>query len=538
MAYGESTYGGGGGGGGEVLTRYDISDLNNGLISEFPVDNPPGWDDISLYYAKALQKMGWTGNPNPGPKVENTWTYSEKPDQYYFQAAIHWTTKYPNLPPPPYNAWWDHCTHESGAESTEEFFLPWHRAYIYWFEVLIRSYVANLGGPETWTLPYWNYSGDYDASDPSAPWPRSVLPWVFTQATLPDGSGNPLFFDKARRGLQPGMQLEATTPYYYQAYDLTNYQDFNQTLDGTIHGAVHVDTGTGDLVVSQTGWMASVPAAAFDPIFWLHHAEIDRFWVGWLANGNSNPTDAGWLQATDDPERANRWNFWQDGDINNVVNVYPGQIADNENMQAPCPYSYKYENLPEMPPPRPPGVADVRDAAPPALRAGGGGSGPDPEIASSTGPVQLGKEPVSHDLPLSEEADPVVSALSDTPEEAPRVYLHLDDVKAEGTPANYEVYLNYPGADRTTAGTVPHYVGVLGGFGADHVHQAEGGEGEAHAHGISVKYDVTELVNHLRSAGDWDESKATVTFVPASRAQPDELVTEGMQVGNVSIHAE
>jgi tyrosinase len=529
MEYGGGEYGEVGGG--QVLTRYDIYDLNNGLIPEFPVKSPPGWDDISLYYAKALQKMGWIGATNPGRDVEKTWTYSQTPNQYYFQAAIHWTPKTTGLPPN-WQQWWDHCTHESGAQSTEEFFLPWHRAYIYWFEVIIRSYVAQLGGPENWTLPYWNYSGDYDASDPSAPWPRSVLPWVFGQATLPDGSGNPLFLDKVRRGLQPGIQLEVTTPYYYQAYDLPAYQDFNQTLDQTIHGAVHGDVGSGDGVVSSTGWMQRVPPAAFDPIFWLHHAEIDRFWVGWLANGNSNPTDDGWLQANDDPERANRWNFWQDGDINNVVNVYPGDVADNENLAAPCPYSYKYENLPEMPPPRPPGVADVRAAAPAALRAGGG-SAPDPVIASSAEPVQLGKEPVSHDLPLSDEADPVVSALSDTPEEAPRVYLHLDEITADGPPGNYEVYLNYPDADRTTAGTVPHYVGVLAGFGADHVH----GEGEEHAHGLSVKYDITELVNHLRSVGDWDESKATVTFVPASRAEPDDLVIEGMQVGNVSIRA-
>jgi tyrosinase len=279
--------------------------------------------------------------------------------------------------------------------------------------------------------------------------------------------------------------------------------------------------------------MATVPRAAFDPIFFLHHAEIDRFWVGWIANGNSNPTDPGWTQANDDPEKANRWNFWQDGNINNVVNVYPGQVADNENMQAPCPYSYKYENLPEMPPPRPPGAAAVREAAPAALRAGGG-SGPDPTLAASTEAVQLGKEPVTHELAVSDEASPVMESLAAAPEEAPRVYLHLDGVTTDGIPGNYEVYLNYPDADQTTKGSVPHYVGVLAGFGADHVHEAES-EAGGHAHGLSVKYDITELVNHLREAGDWDESKATVTFVPAYRAGPEELVIDGLHVANVSI---
>jgi Common central domain of tyrosinase len=533
MGYGES----GGTEGGQVLTRYDINDLNNGLIPEFKPKSTPGWDPISLYYALALQQMGWTGATNPGPDVEKTWTFSTTPNQYYFQAAMHWTTKPPSQLPPGWQKWWDHCTHESGQQSTEEFFLPWHRAYIYWFEVLIRSYVKQLGGPEDWTLPYWNYSGDYEPNNPKGPWPRSVLPWVFGQAKLPDNSVNPLFLDTSRRGLQPGIQLRPTTPYYYQAYDFTDYLDFNQTLDQTIHGAVHGDTGSGDGVVSRTGWMQSVPPAAFDPIFFLHHAEIDRFWVGWLKNvpGTSNPTNSGWLDATDDPERANRWNFWQDGNIGNVVNVYPGQIQDNENMQGPCPYSYKYENLPEMPPPRPPGPATVRAAAPAALRAGaGGGSAPDPTLAASDEAVQLGKEPVTHTLAVSAEASSVMGALADSPEQAPHVYLHLDGITADGPPGNYEVYLNYPDADYKTEGTVPHYVGVLAGFGADHVHDVEGESG-GHAHGLSVKYDVTEVVNHLREAGDWDESKATVTFVPAFGAPPEDLVTDGMRVANVSI---
>ena len=49
-----------------LVTRYDIWDLNNGKVSAYPVAKPPGWDDISLYYAKALQKMGWL-DPGPNP---------------------------------------------------------------------------------------------------------------------------------------------------------------------------------------------------------------------------------------------------------------------------------------------------------------------------------------------------------------------------------------------------------------------------------------------------------------------------------------
>jgi len=68
-----------------------------------------------------------------------------------------------------------------------------------------------------------------------------------------DGSDNPLYIaDINKRGLQPNwpgqqeiMFLETMTPYYDAAYSYTDFLDFNQTLDGQPHGAVHVDTDGG-----------------------------------------------------------------------------------------------------------------------------------------------------------------------------------------------------------------------------------------------------------------------------------------------------
>ena len=202
-----------------TLIRHDIWDLNHGNIPEFPVDNPPGWDAVSLYYAKALQQMGWQQPTGQVNEVTDMWAYSETPNTYFFQAAMHWT---PLDNPLPY---WDHCTHEG---ATSPYFLAWHRAYIYFFEIIVRSYVTSLGGPSTWALPYWNYSSAFDDSDPSEPWPRSSLPWVFSQAQLPDGTGNPLYIaDVNIRGLQGSRDLEPTTPYYYQAYKITDFDSFN-----------------------------------------------------------------------------------------------------------------------------------------------------------------------------------------------------------------------------------------------------------------------------------------------------------------------
>src|SRR4051794_16608197 len=414
---------------GQTLTRYDITDLNNGQIAGFPVENPPGWDDISFYYAKALQEMGWNPSgqgsaPNAPPpqsdtdpaentpNVENTWDYSEEPDSYFFWGAMHWWPGHDwefwnDLAPSPQNEYWSHCTH--GPASVEKYFLPWHRAYIYFYEVIIRAQVAALGGPENWALPYWNYSF-FDANDPVGPWPRSCLPWIFCQPTIRDGSPNPLYLDETRRGLLPRwpnsderMRLQIGTPFYAGAYGQKSWEaadpnrGFNLTLDIRPHGAVHVDTGNGDGAISATGWMQNTQTAGFDPIFWLHHSEIDRFWVGWNAAGGVDPdqqTDPDWLTAADDPI-AGRWNFWANGNINDVRVIHPGDMLDPANLDpSKFPHSYGYANLPTVPAPRQAGRQAVA-AAMPQLAT--------PTTPAEAVPAEASQRVASHDEPVKVE---------------------------------------------------------------------------------------------------------------------------------------
>jgi tyrosinase len=69
-------------------------------------------------------------------------------------------------------------------------------------------------------------------------------------------------------------------------YSSNGFDDgFCAKLDSGLHGNVHV--GVGDNI---TG-MGAIPWAANDPIFWLHHCNIDRLWASWNAAGGANPTD-------------------------------------------------------------------------------------------------------------------------------------------------------------------------------------------------------------------------------------------------------
>jgi len=59
-----------------------------------------------------------------------------------------------------------------------------------------------------------------------------------------------------------------------------------------MHDQVHVWVG---------GTMGRIPTAPADPMFWMHHANIDRIWSLWQKqNPGKNPTLAG-PQATMDP---------------------------------------------------------------------------------------------------------------------------------------------------------------------------------------------------------------------------------------------
>jgi tyrosinase len=53
--------------------------------------------------------------------------------------------------------------------------------------------------------------------------------------------------------------------------DAPTFEDFSIRLEN-VHGDVHVWAG---------GAMSQVPTAAYDPIFWAHHAMIDRLWYLW-----------------------------------------------------------------------------------------------------------------------------------------------------------------------------------------------------------------------------------------------------------------
>ena len=100
------------------------------------------------------------------------------PSSWRYLAAIHGVPINMSVPSSA-NGFWDQCQHQSW------FFLPWHRGYVASFEAVVAKTIIELGGPDGWALPYWNYSEDL-ASNPNA----RLMPPDFFNRLLPNGSLN------------------------------------------------------------------------------------------------------------------------------------------------------------------------------------------------------------------------------------------------------------------------------------------------------------------------------------------------------------
>ena len=202
------------------------------------------------------------------------------PCGWTFQWFTHWVrgdsakpvqvASLPTAQRPLADTMWNTCQNHGGF-TTEDMFLPWHRMFVFYFERIVR---AALKDP-TWTLPYWNYNAAGQAS----------LPPEFIN---PGNTSNPLWVQNRNSGPNSGQALTGLT---LDALQQTNYSGFCSTLDFGLHGNVHVKVG-GPLNMGSVEW------AANDPVFWMHHCNIDRLWASWNAGAYSNPTTSAWNKQT------------------------------------------------------------------------------------------------------------------------------------------------------------------------------------------------------------------------------------------------
>ena len=175
---------------------------------------------------------------------------------------------------------WCTCEHRTNQ------FLTWHRMYMYYFEQVLRQ----ASGDPTLTLPFWDY-----ATDPKLPVALRATTYVNESGqTVP----NPLRAAARRPNLNNGSAgLSANTVSSANAMAATTLTDFSSRLETAPHGAVHCSIPSGSC---PNGLMGAVASAALDPIFYLHHANMDRLYQCWLAVDQAGrlPSDPAVLDRT------------------------------------------------------------------------------------------------------------------------------------------------------------------------------------------------------------------------------------------------
>lgn len=168
--------------------------------------------------------------------------------------------------------WWHRMHSMDGPVGTQRF-LTWHRVYLSIMEWWIRSY---LNYPNFF-IPYWDWT-----ANPSIPnWLENFKPSV----NVPDTESippTPSIWDQVNVYRTPGQQSEGFLPTNEQVSDCLakqTYTDFTLDLEG-LHNGVHMWVG---------GTMIDIRTSPADPLFWLHHANIDRIYTLWQATHPDNP---------------------------------------------------------------------------------------------------------------------------------------------------------------------------------------------------------------------------------------------------------
>lgn len=439
------------------------------------------------------------------------------PRSWFFQAAVHavpaeWIPgakqRDPGVQKVLEQGFWNQCPHPnlSSTKRPTGDFLLWHRAYLYYFERILRD----AAGDETLSLPYWDYATD----------PRLALIPPEFKSPDPDpltGTPNPLYqryrdaeFVDGSKLLKESAELLVSLEKkkFFGTDSFAGMWDGGQdgtrgALQRNPHNDVHSHVG---------GWMANVPRAAFDPLFWVHHCNIDRLWAQWEVEegrewGEKPPPS--WFE-----ERP--WRFYDvDGQVVNPPRAHfvqrkwlpvtydidtPGRTALSDNFPVP---DDDLLDLGEVLATREttllvenPRITEVATLSSGALAV---------SIQESP-PVELGR---LGGLQSVTGGEALLKARLGRPTSRAQSFVFLE---ITGLPANlpagtgFDVHLNAaPGAapDRSSAS----FVGTLDLFGG-------GGHAE-HGGGFSDLFDVTDRALE-------DEGTATrVTLVPVARIVRD-----------------
>ena len=182
----------------------------------------------------------------------------------------------------------------SYCEHNTLLFLPWHRAYLYFFERALQDLDSDANIPWwDWTTPSSQHDGVPVAFQRTAA-RVNLNPLAVGPVTLSPEDLQRLRADPGNRGAlsdgpSPWTLRDPADPAelpheetVLRALNAPTFADLSTLLEG-MHSSVHTWVG---------GAMTLISVAAYDPLFWAHHAMIDRLWYLWQINTHGSPPAA------------------------------------------------------------------------------------------------------------------------------------------------------------------------------------------------------------------------------------------------------
>lgn len=378
---------------------------------------------------------------------------------------------------------WQHqaTIHNNFCPHQNWFFLSWHRAYLHQLEDIIRK----LSGDETFAMPYWDWTRN--AQIPAPFWgddnalnhPRSAMqttnmPAEFVGETVIAGI------------------MEITDFELFASVKSTSQfaRPGQSRLESTPHNVVHGVIG-GDMATFMS---------PLDPIFWLHHCNVDRIWASWNEAGNPNTSDPDlrdFVYSGTSPDRGGTVHDSQFVDRDGAARDYA--VADMESTE---PMGYRYDRLEPAPETnfvlasrnivaRPTTSSTVEQDLVQTAAAGA------PLVASLA--IERSAAEAVAETGRAKAVARAAMAMAPAPSSIDTAILTVRGLKAPAVPSTaFRVFLNCDYLSVQTPINDPHYVASAAFFvSGDHGH----GGGDENGHGVDYVFDLTETIDALRRSG-------------------------------------
>lgn len=380
------------------------------------------------------------------------------------------------------------------------YFLPWHRAFVQMYE----NAAAVLTKNPKFAMPYWNWTT------------LRNYPAAFTDKTY-KGKPNPLYVPglgddptMVRNDLTgpnaltdalvgPDVMRRIYAETVYEVFGTSRSVDRSKVppqvqnnldpkwvpmgggnqgiLERTPHNNVHNNIG---------GYMPNSNSPR-DPIFMMHHGNIDRIWAHWNALGRKNSTDPLWLNMQF------KKNF-----ISPQGKLYTKGVKDMLDTRA---LGYTYDEMPK--PDNKPVDLDLMQNVAALIN---------PAVKSKAPRIHVSNQQAARlDAPLNLQVPMAGTALNAVQEKTmPRdVVAILSDIRMSASVRAFRVFVNRDTVGPDVPDTDPHFVTTVS-FLAH-------GKGEHGEHGKSLPSTIislTETLRNLSKAKELPNDKLMVQLVP------------------------